>query len=101
MRDIHIGCTCHIFQKIAINNNKSNIMLYSKIKEQKSSKYKKMVTLFVYIESQMHLYPCVSLYCNATFVMKQYLIAFYAHLLQNIRLFSISIFHIQFIISSA
>ena len=30
----------------------------------------------------MHLYPCVYLYFYTTVVMKQYLISFYAHLLQ-------------------
>ena len=59
------------------------------------SKYKKTAPLFLYFEGHMHLYPCVYLYFYATIVMKQYLITFYTHLLQNIRLFSTSIFHIQ------
>ena len=45
--------------------------------------------LFLYFEGQMHLYSCVYLYFNATILMKQYLIPFYADLLQNIPLFLI------------
>ena len=65
-------------------------MLSSKIKEYKLSKYKKtaaLVLYFAYFEGQMHLYPCVYLYYYATILFKQYLIPFYAHLLQNIQLF--------------
>ena len=65
-------------------------MLSSKIKEWKLSKYKKTVPFYPK-EGQMHLYSCDYLYFYATIVMKQYL-TFYAHLLQIVQLFSISIY---------
>ena len=74
------------------------MILSSKIKEEKLSKYKKTAPLFLHFEEQMHLYLCVYLYFYATVFLKQYLITFYAHLLQNIWLFQISIFHIPFIL---
>ena len=68
-----------------------NIMLSSKIKEWKLSKYKKTAP---YIwRSPL---SCLFIFYT-TIVMKQYLVTFYAHLLQNIQLFSI--YHIQFILS--
>ena len=53
---------------------------------------------------KMHLYHCVYLYFHATILMKQYSISFYAHLLQNILLFWISVFstyHLSSIVHSA
>ena len=47
----------------------------------------------------MYFYPCIYWYSYATIVMKQYLISFYANLLQNIRLFLIFFFHIHFVLS--
>ena len=74
---------------------------HTKIKEFKLPKYKKTVSLFLYFEGQMHLYLSVYLYFYAIILLKQYLITFYAHLLQNILLLTISIFHLQFILSCA
>ena len=51
------------------------------------SKYKKTAPLFLYFEDQMHLYSCVYLYFRAAILMKQYLISFDGHMLQNIQLF--------------
>ena len=66
---------------------KNKIQCYLLNLKNKNCQKIKKTPLFLYFEGQMHLYPCVYLYFYATIVMKQYLISFYAHVFQNIRLF--------------
>ena len=89
----NLSCTSYIFQMIAINNDKwqTKIQCYLlKLKNKNCQKNKKTAPLFLYFEGHMHLYLCIYLYFYAIILMKQYfkLITFYAHLLQNVRLFT-------------
>ena len=67
------------------------------------SKYKKTVpllTLFIFWRSYAPLSLCLFIF-YATIVMKRYLITFYAHLLQNIRLFSIFTYKLSSVVHCA